>query len=97
MVPLSDMTKVSNKNFFSSFDSYDGCIPPGVRLPEIQIENYHYESLGLPKETSNYDFLRALCLKGAKDNGIEKLKNKKAYYDRVKSELKILKENLTNL
>ena len=92
VVPLSDMTKVSNKNFFSSFDSYDGCIPPGVRLPEIQIENYHYESLGLPKETSNYDFLRALCLKGAKDNGIEKLKNKKAYYDRVKSELKILKE-----
>lgn len=80
------------KSFFSSFESYEGCIPPGVRLPEIDIEDHHYEALGIPNDTSNYNFLRALCLKGVKDKKIDKQKNKKDYYDRVKSELKILKE-----
>ena len=76
------------KSFFSSFESYEGCIPPGVRLPEIDIEDHHYEALGIPNDTSNYNFLRALCLKGVKDKKIDKQKNKKDYYDRVKSELK---------
>ena len=80
------------KSFLSGFSAYEGCVPPGVRLPEIDIEDHHYESLGITKDTSNYDFLRALCLKGVKDKKIDKQKNKKDYYDRVKSELKILKE-----
>ena len=80
------------KSFLSDFTPYEGCVPPGVRLPEIDIEDHHYKSLGITKDTSNYDFLRALCLKGVKDKKIDKQKNKKDYYDRVKSELKILKE-----
>ncbi len=80
------------KSFLSSFKPYDGCVPPGVRLPEIDIEDHHYKSLGIPKDTSNYDFLRSLCLKGVKDKKIDQQKNKQDYYDRVKSELSILKD-----
>ena len=41
---------------------------------------------------SNFDFLRKLCHKGVYDKGIDKFKNKKDYFDRAKSELKILEE-----
>ena len=78
--------------FLSQFSSYEGSAPPGVRLPEIKITQKNYESLGLDPNTSNFDFLRELCLKGVKDKGIDNLSNKKEYYNRVKEELKILNE-----
>lgn len=78
-------------SFLDDFAKYENCLPPGVRLPEIEIEQSYYEELGIDQSTSNFDFLRALCLRGVKRKGIDKLKNKKDYYDRTKSELKILK------
>ena len=67
-------------------------MPVGVRLPEIDVERRVYYQLDLDPKSSNYDLLRALCLRGAKDRGIEKLENKQEYYDRVKMELNILKD-----
>jgi len=67
-------------------------MPPGVRLPEIEVERRVYYQLDLDPKSSNYDLLRALCLRGVQQRGIDKLDNKKEYYDRVKMELSILKE-----
>lgn len=92
VVPLSLMNSVKEDDFLSSFSIYSDCMPVGVRLPKIKISKKQYESLNLPQDTSNYDFLRALCLKGVKDLGINTFNNKQEYYDRVKSELSILKE-----
>ena len=77
---------------FSKFKPYENCMPPGVLLPEIKIESKHYKDLGISKDTSNYDFLRQLCLKGVKEKGINKKKDneKQAYYARTKMELQIL-------
>ena len=79
-------------SFTKDFSTYQDCAPPGVRLPKIDIEDRYYDELGLSRDTSNYDFLRALCLDGVKQKGIDKKKNSKAYYTRVRMELKILKE-----
>jgi DNA polymerase-3 subunit alpha len=79
-------------NFTEQFTSYEDCAPPGVRLPEIKIEKKYYEILEAPEDISNLDFLRKLCHKGVYDKGIDKFKNKKEYFDRAKSELKILDE-----
>ena len=79
-------------SFINNFTKYEDCTPPGVRLPRIKIEDKYYNRLSLDKNISNYDFLRHLCLAGVKDHKIEKLSNKKEYYDRVKMELKVFKE-----
>ena len=79
-------------NFLNNFKAYDNCAPPGVRLPKIKIEDKYYKSLSIDKDVSNFDFLRALCLKGAKKKNISELTNKQEYYDRVKMELNIFKE-----
>ena len=34
-------------DFISDFEDYEGCVPPGVRLPEINIEKKYYVSLGV--------------------------------------------------
>ena len=80
-------------SFLSKFKQYGDCMPPGVLLPEIKIENRHYKSLGIPEDTSNFDFLRRLCLEGVKDKEINKKNDndKQAYYSRAKMELQILK------
>ena len=78
--------------FLDQFEPYEDCIPPGVRLPKIKISKKQYASLNLKENTSNYDFLRALCLSGVKELGIDKFKNSQSYYDRAKEELSILKE-----
>ena len=79
-------------SFVESFSKYEDCLPAGVQLPEIKIDPKYYKELKIKRGTSNFDFLRALCLKGVNAKGIDKLKKKQDYYDRVKSELKILKE-----
>jgi len=79
-------------SFAEQFTEYTDCIPPGVRLPKIEISQKQYESINADPNISNYDFLRKLCLAGVKEKGIDKFKNAQAYYDRAKEELSILKE-----
>ena len=79
-------------SFLDQFSSYDDCAPPGVLLPEIKIASSYYTKLDIPSDCSNYDFLRRLCFSGVKSKGIDKLDNKEDYYERIKSELTILKE-----
>ena len=67
-------------------------MPPGVLLPEIKIEKSQYKDLGQKPDTSNFDFLRALCKKGVREKGILNKENKDEYFERTKEELKILKE-----
>tara|TARA_R110000772_G_scaffold267729_1_gene392428 strand:+ start:527 stop:3097 length:2571 start_codon:yes stop_codon:yes gene_type:complete len=71
---------------------YNQPMPVGVRLPEIEVDDKHYKELGIPKDTSNFDLLRKLCLKGVKNRKIDLLDNKQKYYDRVKMELAVLEE-----
>ena len=79
-------------NFTENFTSYEDCAPPGVRLPNIQIEKKYYEMLEASPDISNFEFLRKLCHKGVYDRGIDKFKNKKEYFERAKSELDILED-----
>ena len=79
-------------NFTEQFSSYDDCVPAGVRLPNIKIEDRYYKMLDTKSDISNYDFLRKLCHKGVYDKGIDKFKNKKEYFDRAKTELTILED-----
>ncbi len=79
-------------NFTEQFSSYDECVPAGVRLPNIKIEDRYYKMLEAKSDISNYDFLRKLCHKGVYDKGIDKFKNKKEYFDRAKTELTILED-----
>lgn len=71
---------------------YKQPMPPGVRLPEIKVDAKFYEELNIPSDTSNFNLLRQLCLKGVKDRGINSLSNKQKYFDRVKMELDVLKD-----
>ncbi len=79
-------------NFTEQFSSYDECVPAGVKLPNIKIEDRYYKMLEAKSDISNYDFLRKLCHKGVYDKGIDKFKNKKEYFDRAKTELTILED-----
>ena len=79
-------------DMFSGFKPYADCVPPGVRLPSINIEDKYYTALNVESSISNYEFLRQLCLGGVKSNGIDKLQNKNKYYERAKMELEILNQ-----
>ena len=79
-------------SFTEQFTDYKDCCPPGVRLPEIEIEQKYYDILKSDNTISNFEFLKKLCHKGVYDKGIDKFNNKKDYFDRAKEELKILKE-----
>ena len=79
-------------SFSQSFTPYKDVCPPGVRLPEIDIEESYYQELGVPNTISNFDFLRELCLQAVKEKGIDQLPNKKDYFSRTKSELITLRD-----
>lgn len=79
-------------SFFEGFSDYSNACPPGVKLPEIKIEQRFYDKLGLKGKISNFAFLKRLCWEGIKERGIDKLKNCQDYYDRTKEELDILEE-----
>lgn len=79
-------------SFLNNFKDYNDCAPPGVRLPEIIIEDKYYKLLGVEKNISNFDFLRSLCHKGVKDKKINNKSDKEDYYERVKMELGVFKE-----
>lgn len=79
-------------SFLQDFKEYAKPAPIGVRLPNIEIEQKYYDNLGVDSGVSNYEFLRQLCLNAVKEKGIDKLPNKKEYYERTKMELEILNE-----
>ena len=79
-------------NLLNSFQKYRHPVPPGVRLPEIKIDARYYEQLGIDPTVSNVEFLRQLCLRAVKTKGVDKLSNKKEYYERAKYELAIFEE-----
>ena len=79
-------------NFLNTFTQYEDYAPAGVLLPKIEIDKKFYSQLDLPQDSSNFDFLRKLCLNGVKEKKIDTFENKQDYYDRVKMELKILND-----
>lgn len=79
-------------NFLNNFTQYEDYAPAGVLLPKIAIDKKFYSKLDLSEDSSNYDFLRKLCLNGVKAKKIDTFDNKQDYYDRVKVELKILND-----
>lgn len=83
---------MKKSEFLNKFSQYHNYSLPGVLLPKIKVNPKYYRELKIDPQSSNYDFLRALCLHGVKDKGIDKFKNKEQYFSRVKAELSILKE-----
>ncbi len=79
-------------NFFEDFEPIKIVIH-GVRLPTFTIEEKYYKELSIDRNSSNYDFLRALCLTGFKKLNLKKdTEDYKKYSDRVKYELELLNE-----
>lgn len=77
--------------FLSKFKSLE--IPiPGVRLPTYEPSDRHKQELGLENDATNYDFLRALCLRGFNKLKLQKGKEYDEYVARVKEELSIFQE-----
>jgi DNA polymerase-3 subunit alpha len=74
------------------FQKYENPTLPGVKLPQIIIDQKYYDALGIPNTSSNYQFLRKLCHKGVLDKAIDKKENCQVYYDRVKTELSLFEE-----
>lgn len=70
---------------FEDFQPYTNCEPAGVILPKISLE-------GRLAGLTPFEALRELCLEGVKTRGINKQKDKRVYYDRVKHELDIIEE-----
>src|SRR5438046_5980164 len=79
-------------NFLSDFESLN--IPiPGVRLPTLTIEPKYFKNLGLDEGATNFDFLRALCIKGFKALNLKKTSQEYLDYgNRIKYELDIFSE-----
>lgn len=77
-------------SFIDLFEKYEDVCPPGVRLPEIEIEERYYKDLNIQQGCSNYEFLRELCRQAIKAKGIDSQPNKQDYFDRAKMELETL-------
>jgi len=81
------------KDFYNQFDSYEDCIPPGVRLPEIIIEDKYYKKYSIKdKKISNFDFLKKICDIGLETKKIKSKKNLKDYESRLEYELNTLED-----
>jgi len=79
-------------SFIEQFSDYENCAPPGVRLPELKIEEKYYNKLNIPKSSSNLSFLSSLCEFSLKDKEIIEYKNYDSYKSRLEDELKILND-----
>lgn len=75
-----------------NFQKYQQPTLPGVKLPQIIIEQKYYDLLGIPNTSSNYQFLRKLCHKGVLEKEIDKKENAQIYYERIKTELSLFEE-----
>lgn len=76
----------------NEFQKYEYPMQPGLLLPSVHIENRHYEKLKILPSCSNFEFIKALCRNSIKEFGIDKLENKKEYYDRCIYELNLINE-----
>ena len=79
-----------SEDFYNEFDSYEGCVPAGVRLPEITIDEKHYIENGIDLKVDNFEFLEKMCLKGIEVKNINSKDNYNSYISRLSEELKIL-------
>lgn len=79
---------------FSDFKPYKEFEPAGVELPKISLTEEELISIDpkLPKDCSSLEILKSLSRKGIKERGIDKLPNRKEYYDRAKYELEVFDE-----
>jgi DNA polymerase-3 subunit alpha len=75
-------------NFIDSFTPYKDAVLPGVRLPEIKIDERHYKHLGLDISTDNFSFLKKLCFKNLEDKNL----STPDYLERLEMELSIFEE-----
>ena len=83
--------KEERSNFSSNFSRLN--LPlHGVRLPSFKIEDKYINLFSLKKDISTYDFLRTMCLRRFEKLNLSKSDKKEVYIDRIKHELKILKE-----
>ena len=65
----------------------------GVRLPEFYIDNRYKHEVSISEDASNYDFLRALTLKGLKALNLKKDSQEyHNYINRIKYELDTIKD-----
>ena len=78
--------------FTERFTPYSDFSPPGVRLPEIDVEDKYYSDLKVDSSISNLEFLSHLCEKGIKDKGLNKSDSFSIYKDRLSMELKVLSD-----
>jgi DNA polymerase III subunit alpha len=76
--------------FYDEFSSYEGCIPVGVRLPEIVIDKRYYLENDIDLKVDNYKFLERMCFKGIEIKNIKDKDNYNSYVTRLSEELKIL-------
>ena len=60
------------QDFFNNFSEYKNCVPPGVRLPQIEIESKYYKSLKLDSSVDNFTFLTELCKNSLKKKKLDK-------------------------
>jgi len=72
-------------NFYNDFVAYNDAMLPGVRLPQINIEDKYYTKLGIDVGSDNFTFLKALCYKNLTTDSAD-------YIDRLEMELSIFKE-----
>jgi len=85
--------KTINKTQFN--DLFSGINIPlyGIRLPEFYIDAKYKHDLNISEDASNYDFLRALVLKGLKSLSLPRAsKEYLDYVNRIKHELDTIQE-----
>lgn len=75
-------------NFLDNFNKYNNAMLPGVRLPQIAIEEKYYEQLSISSSSDNYTFLYNLCCKRLKDKNLNTIE----YKERLEMELSVFKE-----
>lgn len=78
--------------FYKNFSKYEDVLPVGVLLPELKIDKRHYDRLNISQNSSNVEFLKSLCNKGVVELGLDKLPNRKEYFDRLKREISTFEE-----
>ena len=77
-------------SFIKDFTKYEEVCPPGVRLPEIDVEQKYYDQISASPDISNFDFLKKLCWEGLKSKGLDSKENSEDYLSRLKMELDVL-------
>lgn len=79
--------------FLENFSKYDFPNFGFIRLPNIQITKQELEDVGAKEYCTNFDFLRAITLKGYnKKKHLLNTASEKEYIDRIKRELDMFKK-----